>query len=211
MPMIASVLRLDQRAIREARIQDAYSIHRVVYNLFDDVRSEAEKTSSHPSGILYADYGKDSDGWRVLILSDRAPRTAVEYGHLESKPVPEGFLQHTRYRFKVIVNPTRRNRQSSKLMPVRKHEAIGHWFLERAPLSWGFEASEPHLQVDRVDVVRFASKALHPVTLAQAHIQGQLTVTDHERFHHSFRQGIGRGRAFGCGLLQIAPITETLF
>ena len=85
------------------------------------------------------------------------------------------------------------------------------WFAERGPASWGFRIDLQHLQVDRIDVLRFRDKAQRDVTLAQAHVQGQLDVIDRERFRHSFASGIGRGRSFGCGLLQVVPLVDNPF
>jgi len=39
-------------------------------------------------------------------------------------------------------------------------------------------------------------------------LKGELYVIDSEQFKQSFRQGIGRGRAFGFGLLQIVPLAS---
>jgi len=47
------------------------------------------------------------------------------------------------------------------------------------------------------------------VTHGSATLKGELQVTDREQFNQSFRQGIGRGRAFGFGLLQIVPFPST--
>ena len=41
-----------------------------------------------------------------------------------------------------------------------------------------------------------------------ATLKGELRVTDLDYFRQSFLQGIGRGRAFGFGLLQIVPFTD---
>ncbi|NOU14960.1 MAG: hypothetical protein HOO92_13515, partial [Methylococcaceae bacterium] len=41
--MHASVLRLSRSDVKALKITDAYSLHRVVYDLFDDVRSEQQK------------------------------------------------------------------------------------------------------------------------------------------------------------------------
>lgn len=43
-------------------------------------------------------------------------------------------------------------------------------------------------------------------TIARATLTGALTVTDREAFVRAACQGIGRARAFGCGLLQIVPL-----
>ncbi|MCD8476336.1 MAG: type I-E CRISPR-associated protein Cas6/Cse3/CasE [Shewanella fodinae] len=34
---------------------------------------------------------------------------------------------------------------------------------------------------------------------------------DPEQFKQSFKNGIGKGRAFGCGLLQIVPMLDNPF
>lgn len=213
MKLTASILRLDRAAVKALRITDPYSLHRVVYSLYEDVRSNAEKLLSQSSGILYADQGGDFHGRKILLLADRTPANHIDgqYGEVSSLTLPDGFLEHDRYRFKVIINPTRRDSASHKLIPVKGREAVMQWFLERAPQSWGFAASATHLQIDRLDVLQFKDKAQRPITLAQAHVQGQLAITDREQFRRSFSTGIGRGRAFGCGLLQIVPLVDNPF
>ncbi|MFB8830505.1 type I-E CRISPR-associated protein Cas6/Cse3/CasE [Azotobacter sp. CWF10] len=211
--LIASVLHLDRRAVQALRITDPYSLHRVVYSLYADVRNDAEKSASQASGILYADQGGDFRGRRILLLANREPAACLdgEYGEVRSKPIPDDFLDHEHYRFKVQVNPTRRDSASGKLLPVKGREAIGQWFCERSESSWGFRVDAERLQVERIEVLRFADKRRNPVTIAQAHVQGQLVVTDRNRFRLAFSQGIGRARAFGCGLLQIVPLIDHPF
>jgi len=211
MNLIASILQLDRTAVKALRITDAYSVHRVVYSLFEDVRSDAQKAGSESSGILYADQGGDFHQRTILLLSDRAPASSVDgrHGVVRSRAIPDGFLCHGRYRFKVIVNPTRRDSASRKLVPVKGHESVSDWFMERASKSWGFAVSPRRLQIDRIQALQFKDKAQRSVTLSQATVQGVLDVTDPEQFQHSFRRGIGRGRAFGCGLLQLVPLVQS--
>ncbi|KQZ79507.1 type I-E CRISPR-associated protein Cas6/Cse3/CasE [Rhodanobacter sp. Root561] len=213
MSLIASVLNLDRAAVKALRITDPYSLHRVVYSLYPDVRDAGAKAGHAPSGILHADQGGDFHGRNILLLADRPPAAHAEggFGEVRSKVIPIDFLGHARYRFKVIVNPTRRDSASGKLVSVKGREAVAAWFAERGLASWGFAISPEHLQVDRLEVLRFKDKAQRLVTLAQAHVQGQLTVTDHEQFRHSFASGIGRGRSFGCGLLQVVPLIDNPF
>lgn len=207
MTLIASVLHLNRKDVKALRITDPYSLHRVVYSLYEDVRTSEEKRASNTSGLLYADQGGDVHGRRILLLADRPPADCIEgeFGQVQSKPINDAFLGHPCYRFKVTMNPTRRDSASGKLIPVKGREAIAAWFAERAPASWGFTVVPTSLQVDKINVQQFKAKNNHPVTLAQAQLQGLLEVTDVEQFKTSFRQGIGRARAFGCGLLQIVP------
>lgn len=213
MTMIASVLHLDRRAVKALRITDAYSLHRVVYSLYEDVRNLEQKQTSLTSGILYADQGGDVRGRKILMLANREPMDAVEgqHGEVLSKPIPSDFLDYDQYRFKVIVNPTRRDSASRKLVAVRGREEITQWFAERSINSWGFEVSPMQLQVDRIDVLQFKDKQKRNITIGQTHVQGLLRITDKAQFSKSFRQGIGRARAYGCGLLQIVPIIENPF
>jgi len=212
-PLIASVLQLDRRALKALKITDLYSLHRVVYSLFEDVRSVSEKSSSVPSGILWADQGGDFHGRRILLLSDRPPASRVnqEFGEVACKPINSDFLCHNRYRFKVIINPTRRANASRKLVPVKGRAQISQWFKDRAVNSWGFQVTEQDLQIDKMKVVQFTDKSGRQVTQAQVEVQGSLTVTDDAQFKRSFSAGIGRGRAFGCGLLQIVPLMDNPF
>lgn len=213
MTMIASVLHLDRRAVKALRITDAYSLHRVVYSLYEDVRDDQQKQASMASGILYADQGGDVRGRKILLLANREPMDAVEgeHGEVHSKPIPDDFLAYDQYRFKVIVNPTRRDNASRKLLAVRGREAIAQWFVERGPRSWGFEVAPQTLQVDKIEVLQFKDKQQRQVTIGQAHVQGLLRITNRAQFANSFTQGIGRARAYGCGLLQIVPVIENPF
>lgn len=211
--LYASVLHLDRKAVKALKITDAYSLHRVVYSLFADVRNEQEKNSHIPSGILYADQGGDFQGRKILLLSDRRPAARVgdEFGQVLTKPLPPDFLGYEHYRFKVQINPVRQDHRTGKRVAVKGREAIAKWFADRAEKSWGFQADSAHLQVDAIEVLQFNNKNGHPVTLGKAHLQGTLTVTDPQVFQTRFRQGIGKGRAFGCGLLQLVPVIDSPF
>ena len=203
--MIAGVLRLSRADIKALKITDEYSLHRVVYDLFEDVRSEEEKRASKASGILYADKGGDFSHRQILFLANRIPQQP-QHGELGKLiPIPDDFLQHERYRFEVTVNPTKREKASKRLVPIRGREAVAEWFMAKAPDAWGFSVDSSSLQVLKLTVREF-DKQGHAVTQGQASLQGVLTVTERSRFITSFQQGIGRGRAFGCGLLQIVPM-----
>lgn len=203
--LYAAVLCLSRSDVKALRITDAYSLHRVVYDLFDDVRNQDQKKASQPSGILFADKGGDFHHRQILLLADRLPKLSPLHGTVEYKPIYPSFLQHQRYAFEVLVNPTRRDGQSGKLIALREREAVGDWFAERATGSWGFRVDRERLQVDRLTVQRFVRNG-QAVTHGSASVKGLLNVLDQEQFQESFRRGIGRGRAFGFGLLQIVPL-----
>lgn len=206
--MIASMLVLTSADAIALKITDTYSIHRIVYDLFDDIRSKAEKCASVPSGILYVDKGGEYGGREILVLSNRVPNKP-SYGTLKSQSIPETLLTHGRYRFEVMLNPTRRDSKTGKTIGVHGYEAIVQWFIDKAPTSWGFAANSDSLRVEDMHVKKF-NKSQGQVTMASATLIGELEVIDLDKFISSFRNGIGRGRAFGFGLLQIIPLTNNL-
>ncbi|MEQ1777999.1 MAG: type I-E CRISPR-associated protein Cas6/Cse3/CasE [Nitrosomonas sp.] len=202
----ASVLRLSRADMKILNIKDAYALHKVVYGLFEDVRTDAEKQTSTASGIVYTDKGGDFNTRQILMLSNRKPHQTPQFGEVKTKPVHSSFLTHERYAFEVTLNPGKRDKKTGKVVPIRGREAVEQWFQERAPKSWGFSINPENLQTERVSVQVF-EKMGKTITHGSATIKGELTVIDRDRFILSFIQGIGRGRAFGFGLLQIVPLT----
>ena len=76
---------------------------------------------------------------------------------------------------------------------------------------FAFDVDPQTLQIDSIEVQQFNDKEGRKITLGKAHIQGMLTVSDQQQFRNSFKNGIGKGRAFGCGLLQIVPVIDNPF
>lgn len=205
--MIAGALHLTREDIKALKITDSYSLHRVIYSLFEDVRTLEQKTGHEPSGFLFADKGGDFKGRNILFLSDREP-THPEFGQVQTRAISDAFLQHNEYRFEVTLNPTKRDKNTAKTVPIKGREQIAAWFLNRASASWGFDVQAENIQIDFLSVKQFTGKNDHAVTLGSATIQGLLKVVDREKFIKSFKQGVGRGRAFGFGLLQIVPVSN---
>ena len=202
----ASVLRLSRADIKTLNIKDAYALHKVVYGLFEDVRSDAEKQTSTSSSIAYADKGGDFNTRKILMLSNRKPHQTPQFGVVQTKPIHASFLAHERYAFEIILNPSKRDKQTGKVVPIRGREGIEQWIKARAPASWGFSVNPENLQTGQLSVQTF-EKAGKTITHGSATLKGELAVIDRDRFIQSFTQGIGRGRAFGFGLLQIVPLT----
>lgn len=202
--MIASALHLDRQAIKRLKIKDEYSLHRVIYSLFEDIRSSQQKQTGVSSGILYADKGGDITHRKILILANRNP-IVPEQGELSSKKIADNFLDYQSYRFEVVINPCQRHNKSRKIVPIKGREAIAEWFINKSPQSWGFKVVSEEIEATNNHVKQFDKKG-HQVTQGYATVIGTLQVIDKEKFIKSFQQGIGRGKAFGCGLLQIVPL-----
>ncbi len=192
--MIASALRLTRSDCQALKITDAYSIHRVVYELFPGESRD----------FLFADKGGDFNARQILILSERTPETP-QYGEIESKTIPDSLLEHNDYGFEVTVNPTIRDSKSGKTIAIRGSQNLLQWFLKKAP-SLGFEIHEETLEVRHAGVQSFDLGDGKTVTHNSATFVGKLKVTDRGKFHDSFLKGIGRAKGFGFGLFQIVPL-----
>ena len=158
--LYASVLRLSRSDVKDLKITDAYSLHRVVYGLYSDVRDQQQKLASIPSGILYADKGGDFHHRLIVLLADRPPDPTPIYGKVETRQILDGFLNHQRYAFTVTVNPCKRDKQTGKVIAVRGREAVRDWFIERAEKSWGFKVNLINLQINELAVQSFIKDGL---------------------------------------------------
>lgn len=195
-----SLYELDPNDILKLRAYDSYGIHRIVYNLFGRISNPEEQNGS---GILHADLGKKRGKRQILILSNREP-SQPERGWLATRLIYPGFFDHSAYRFSITINPVIRNNKTGRIEAIRGREAIEKWFMEKAP-AHGFELVAEALQTNDIQVDRF-KKGDACITLGKANLGGILSVTDKELFIRAVQNGIGRGKAFGCGLLQIAPV-----
>lgn len=213
MPMLddclayASVLKLTRMDVKALSIRNAYGIHKAVYGLFEDRRSTSEKAGSTSSGILYAEQGGDRMTRNILMLSDRKPHQTPQFGTVQTITISTDFLSQDHYAFSVNINPTKRGKHTGKVVPIKGRQEIMDWFTSHSQAAWGFMVNPEHLQIEQTGVQTFQKQENGPwITHGYAKLRGSLMVTDKSLFTQSFTRGIGRGRAFGFGLLKIVPL-----
>ena len=108
------------------------------------------------------------------------------------------------FRFRLRANPTIRKssgkgNKPGPRVPLVKEETQREW-LDRKAQQCGFHLIEA--QINPEGVQKDYRKKLTIYTIL---VNGYLQITDSEKFHHALTQGIGPGKAFGCGLLSLAP------
>lgn len=79
---------------------------------------------------------------------------------------------------------------------------ISEWFREKAARS-GFLVSESEIEVTEEHPVT-SHKSHKLVTMSSSFVEGRLEVSDPDLLAHTIRNGFGRGKAYGFGLLAIA-------
>lgn len=118
-----------------------------------------------------------------------------------------------RWQFRLRANPVHCVKQTSGLQaqePAKRGKVYAHvtvqqqekWLLERAAKN-GFKLSEGSFHVVQQEMRQFLRRR-KPVTLGIATFEGILEVADVTLFLRTLVCGIGRAKAYGCGLLTIA-------
>ena len=76
------------------------------------------------------------------------------------------------------------------------------WLLDRAE-KHGFAVSEDDFNVVDVHWQHFEKHGVRPVTLLSVTYEGALLITDPEAFQSMLCKGIGRGKAYGLGMITV--------
>ena len=157
----------------------------------------------------------------LLLLSSQIPDLAAavkQFGQecngqaWQTKPY-DPLLQRIQnnsvWQFRLTANPTKSVKSSERNMRgiVHAHITPGHqmqWLLDRCE-SHGFSVEPEEAFVVGSQWKRFykGSNRQHPVSLLAVTFDGILTGTDEERFRRTLQEGIGRGKAFGMGLITV--------
>jgi CRISPR system Cascade subunit CasE len=127
------------------------------------------------------------------------------------------------WRFRLTANPVRsvsggQGTGRGKVVPHRTRRFQEEWLLERAK-GWGFEIPDASdSEASAVTLVERDQRTFgrrdphanpprrHSVDITRATYAGVLDVVDEESLRRSLTHGIGRAKAYGCGLLILAPV-----
>lgn len=158
----------------------------------------------------------------LLLLSEDAPdltHAVEQFGFLYQEPMWETrsydpFLDRvecgTRWRFRLVANPTvsrsregERGRVYAHITPFYQKQ----WLLERSERH-GFSLAEKDVQVVQSRWQRFMKGGKRQVSLLAVTYEGVLTVTDPDLMRATLTEGIGRGKAYGMGLLTLTGVAR---
>ncbi len=156
----------------------------------------------------------------LLVLSAQKPdftQTVSEYGFpdrspaWETKPY-EALLNKLRegqtWRFRLKANPVRSVKEDKtgrgKVMAHVTTSQQKEWLMKRAQ-DCGFSLDPDGFDVVHTQWLRFHKGRGHEITLRTATFEGLLNVRDPEALKAALLQGIGRAKAYGCGLMTLIP------
>lgn len=161
--------------------------HRLVMAGFPETDAPSPRATWQ---ILYR-----AEGDRLLVQSAIAPNWSNSLPPsvpVATKNIEPRYEAGCRYRFRLAFNSVARCDGADKFI------SPNDWFARRdlgGDISYG---------APTVETVADVSSTGHRVVLRRATVDGTILVTDVDRLTHVVCEGIGRGRAYGCGLLSVA-------
>lgn len=171
-----------------------YDLHQQVWRWFDP-----EQKGGNNRTFLFR---RENSGRQMTIytLSDQPP--VVRDGWLaDTKEFAPPMQAGQKVRFKARLNPTTKD-DSGKRRALAA-ENLTEWLMRRLEC---IGAQLQTVAVEERSVAFQKARTGHDVTLGVVEVAGTLTVQDPARFLTGLREGVGRAKSFGCGLLMIRPV-----
>lgn len=153
----------------------------------------------------------------LLLLSDCEPELSELYSQFGTKELPfeiksyDGLLDRiekgTKWRFRLTANPTRsvfdpENGKRGKVVAPKTIELQKKWLIEKSEKN-GFSVTENSFDIVNRKWFRFYKKGSKAISIISVTYEGVLEITDAELFKNALVNGIGRGKAYGMGLLTV--------
>jgi CRISPR system Cascade subunit CasE len=176
---------------------DQAQVHRAVMALFKVSLPGLPDQRRAESAILYR-VDPSPRGSVVLVQSTIAPQSVEGLESIDATVLLDRIVPAERMSFRIKANVVRATSRSGKRVAVKGREEQVAWLEDR--LAAG-------LRIDRVADQRVAVEhraRMHPIHTVL--FQGEATVRDADAARALLIQGVGRSRAFGCGMLSLVPL-----
>jgi CRISPR system Cascade subunit CasE len=192
--------------------------HRLIHSLFSGGDPDAKRE------FIYSPDTPSSDGRaRYLIISSKPPANSSIFS-VRSREFNPKIKEGDQLRFNLIANPTvtqkdangktvRRDVVMHSIYNAPKHDRnkIREGAIQTAGFNWlsrqsercGFSVDPNHVDISDYEQSSIERDGSNNLKLSRITYRGLLTVTDPDLFIQTLARGIGRGRAFGCGMLKV--------
>lgn len=175
---------------------------------------------------------REVEAGRFLVVSGREPKVQPQIWETRTLPYAPALATGDRFGFSLRANPTvslsrpgrarshradvmmeAKRKKGSPLTPDQREVAAMSWLQARATaLGVSFELNR--CGTSRQDQLQ-APRSPDPetgrprkVSLTVVDYDGALTVQDPDRLRQALTNGVGRGKAFGLGLLLLRPLDD---
>ena len=189
-----------------------------------------EQDTPHRAGVLVLTDSLPS--WEHLVEQAGWPHADDPQALVRPyEPLLDQLVRGREFGFRLQANPIRSTRIPTSPSPAQKehlagstrprgvrvpHRTVAHqlaWFTDRVS-GWGFALpttldGTPQLQLTsraRLIFNKSDGDTRRRVTVQTATFDGRLRVTDPDQARRSLLNGVGSARAYGCGLITLAPL-----
>lgn len=234
--MYLSRLILNPRSRQVQReLANPYEMHRTLARAVPDSPLHVARTQENAAGLLYRlDIQPQSGRLALLVQSQSQPDwgfllptgATVDSNQAyllmtdpwqeEENPAVKAVDLHVtpgqQLQFRLRANPTKRlsagKGKVGKRVGIYDEEGLHQW-LQRKASSGGFQLHALRISQEEKLLQQAAIKRqeqIHKLELFSVQFDGILQVTDPAAFLTAIQAGIGSGKAFGFGLLSVAPV-----
>jgi CRISPR system Cascade subunit CasE len=208
---------------------DIRQMHRTIMSGFDDI---TDGTPARQSLAVLWRLDDVHRGFALYVQSLAKPEWArlpadylAETARVRTlQPVLDSIAPGRRFAFRLVASPTRtiprpadrervaegRRTQGIKV-PHHKPENQIDWLVRQGERMGFVIPSGRNGQPDVAPtpclklIGQQRSGERGPITITPVRFDGHLVITDNTAFAEAIRTGIGRGKAYGCGLVSLAP------
>ncbi|MET1071741.1 MAG: type I-E CRISPR-associated protein Cas6/Cse3/CasE [Umezawaea sp.] len=190
-----------------------HDMHRTVMSAFPNITESTPARQAH--AVLWR-LDRAGDGFVQYVQS----RTEPDWGHLPAGhltspaevrplwPVLDAVEEGRRLAFRIVANPTWCEAKSRKRLVHREPERQVEWLIRKGR-QHGFVIPEvgpgPDVEPSAIPTLVGRKNAATKITVEAVRFDGHLVVTDEEAFTEAVVGGIGRAKAYGCGLISVSP------
>ncbi|MBB6100008.1 CRISPR system Cascade subunit CasE [Deinobacterium chartae] len=188
-------------------LRNAYDLHRTLCFAWADdgealpphERVLWRPDGEHPPALLVQ--SRAAPDWGRLLTRHPGYLETFQTTHLGADKLAALTRQGGIYRFRLRANPS--VKKAGKRYGLYSAPAQANWLLRQAE-SAGVELLE--FRIAGSERFRASKGSSTPrLTLCAATFEGHLRVTDPQRLRPALEGGVGHGKAFGLGLLSLAP------
>jgi len=206
-----SLVKIDSRA--NGLPVSNYDLHRIIYSLFDSFEeknmfsSVCNSTPQKMGRILFSENTttEDCQNRSVILLSPEKPMPQKNFsGTIQTKELCRSFLGYDKYNFSLLVNPTKCESLTKKRKAISGEENVKNWFIKKSD-DFGISVKKENLEVRSMPSQKIEKPDETIIHYHRVKILGTLAVSDRGSFVRTVLQGVGRGRSFGLGLMQVIP------
>ena len=161
----------------------------------------------------------------LLVVSKEKPdftHLVKQFGDSEHDPgwdtrnydtLLQRIVEGNVWKFRLKANPVQSSMTDKDKMTGRgkvhahvTQEQQRAWLQKRSE-KWGFMLHDDSFDVVHTQWEKFpkSRKGGKEITLRTATFEGSLTVANAEQFKETLKRGIGKAKAYGCGLITVAP------